>query len=107
MEPRAPRLLSWAVVGRVFGRGVAALTLVALLALVAWPERSSECMACQLRESARRRLIEARRSSGDLTRFTQKRLRRAKIKWRRNRTMACRRPDTCPRDSSLAVLLGR
>ena len=39
MEPRVPRLLSWAVLGRVFGRGVAVLTLVALVALVAWPER--------------------------------------------------------------------
>ena len=37
--PRVPGALRWSAVGRVVGRGVTAVTLVALLALVGWPER--------------------------------------------------------------------
>ena len=38
--PRVPGALRWSAVGRVFGRGVAAVTLLGLVALVAWPERA-------------------------------------------------------------------
>ena len=37
--PRAPRRLSWAIAGRVAGKALQGLTLVLLVALVAWPER--------------------------------------------------------------------
>ena len=114
MEPRAPRLLTWAVVGRVVGRGVAALTLLAVLALVAWPERRNECLGCQLHDSmlgAQRTENELRRQIADLA---------AGGNWygdvaaldldaesrRLEESVPCVRPGNCPRDSSLAVLLG-
>ncbi len=46
--PRRPSRLTWPVFSRLLGRLLAGLALVWVVALVAWPERTSTCSKCAL-----------------------------------------------------------
>ena len=87
MEPRVSRLLSWAVAGRVVGRGVAAVTLLAVVALVGWPERTVHLPWCESGVWFH--------TIGGLPRWTDGR-----------QLMAVPCGVQCRQDSSLAALLG-
>ncbi len=116
MEPRVPRLLSWAVLGRVFGRGVAAVTLLAVVALVAWPERHRQLLVATFPECAARRPVggeelrellqwaedveATEESPGQLAR-------RCYFRWHSPRVDGGVSGSVVVRDADLSVLLGR